>query len=109
MKTKTQNDPVVIAFLEAIGPVRFRIQQVILFGSRARGSERLDSDYDLLVVVAKKDDALLDVLYEAVIDVLLNHGRLISLKIFEEAEFLRLQALQTPFIKTVMEQGVPLG
>jgi predicted nucleotidyltransferase len=87
-------------FLKGIGSVRPRIERLILFGSRARGTHQFDSDYDLLLVVAKKDNALVDVLYEAAMDILLTHGRLVSLKIFEEREFARLQALQTPFMKT---------
>jgi uncharacterized protein len=32
-------------------------QQIILFGSRARGDFRPDSDYDLLIVVDDKDES----------------------------------------------------
>ena len=34
---------------------RFDPEQIILFGSRARGQARLDSDYDLLVVMPLTD------------------------------------------------------
>ena len=67
--------------------MRPRIHRLILFGSRARGDHKRDSDYDILLVVSKKDDALLDAVYEAVMEVLLAHGRLVSLKVFEEREF----------------------
>ena len=60
-----------------------RIRQIILFGSRARGTHRTDSDYDLLLVVPRKDPALVDALYEAVLKVLSAHGRLVSLKVYE--------------------------
>lgn len=104
-----KDDLVLNEFLERITPVRARIQRLILFGSRARGTHRLDSDYDLLLVVSRKDDALLDVLYEAVMDVLLAHGRLVSLKVFPEQEFARLQALQTPFMEHVNREGIIIG
>lgn len=42
-------------------------------------------------------------------DVLLTHGRLVSLKIFPEHEFERLKRLQTPFLQRVLTEGVPLG
>lgn len=106
---KTSDDPVLHEFLRRISSVRPRIRQVILFGSRARGTHRHDSDYDLLLVVDRKDEDLLDVLYEAVMDVLLTHGRLVSLKIFAQQEFDRLQALRTPFMTQVVQEGVPLG
>ncbi|MEW6248880.1 MAG: nucleotidyltransferase domain-containing protein [Nitrospirota bacterium] len=102
-------DPILDEFLERIAPVRPQIKRIVLFGSRARGTHRPDSDYDLLLVVSRKDDALLDVLYEAVMDVLLEHGRLVSLKVFPEQEFARLQALQTPFMEHVNREGVLVG
>jgi len=52
---------------------------------------------------------VLDVLYESVMDVLLAHGRLVSLKVFEEGEFARLQGMQTPFTKDVVLHGHRIG
>ena len=103
------HDPVLQQFLKKINPLRKHITQVILFGSRARGDDRTDSDYDVLIVVPRKDAQLLDGLYEGVLDVLLAHGRLISLKIFPDEEFERLTRLQTPFMQRVKTEGVPLG
>ena len=34
---------------------RFRPQRVVLFGSRARGDERPDSDYDLLIIAPSNE------------------------------------------------------
>jgi predicted nucleotidyltransferase len=109
MPTTLTHDPVIQDFLKGIEGVRPQIRRLILFGSRARGTHASDSDYDLLVVVSKKDPLLLDALYDTVMDVLLAHGRLVSLKIFEEAAFARLQALQTPFMKHIAHEGKPLG
>jgi len=109
MQPLPTQDIVLQDFLNGIARVRPRISRLILFGSRARGSHQVDSDYDLLLVVAKKEKDLLDAFYEAVMDVLLTHGRLISLKVYEDREFVRLQELQTPFMKRIAEEGVPLG
>lgn len=109
MTNPAVQDDVLSAFLKGIEPVRPRIGRIILFGSRARGTHRAESDYDLLLVVGWRDDALLDVLYEAVMDVLLAHGRLVSLKIFPEEEFARLQALRTPFMQRINEEGIAIG
>ena len=102
-------DIVLKDFLARIAAVRAQISRIVLFGSRARGTHAFESDYDVLLAVKQKDDAMLDVLYEAVMDVLLLHGRLISLKIYPEEELARLKALQTPFIQQVEKEGVPLG
>lgn len=109
MQSALRQDPVLQNFLAGIRSVRPQIVHLVLFGSRARGTHRLDSDYDLLVIVSKKDDALLDTLYDAVMDVLLVHGRLVSLKIYEEREYIRLQALQSPFMKRIADEGLHLG
>lgn len=102
-------DAVLADFLNATQAVRAQIKRVVLFGSRARGNHRTHSDYDLLVIVEQKSPALLDALYDAVVEVLLEHGRLVSLKIFEEHEYARLERLGTPFIRRIVEQGQPVG
>jgi predicted nucleotidyltransferase len=102
-------DDVLSDFRARIAGVRGQLKSVMLFGSRARGDHRTDSDYDVLIVTPKKDAALIDALYEAVMDVLLAHGRLISLKIYEEQEFERLLRLHAPFVEMVAREGFPLG
>ncbi len=109
MTPSIESDPILCAFLERIASVRPLIKRIVLFGSRARGTHRSDSDYDVLLVVSRKDDALLDVLYDAVMDVLLEHGRLVSLKVFPEREFSRLQSLRSPFMEQVKREGVLIG
>ncbi len=105
----TAHDGVLTDFLHGIGSVRSEIRTLLLFGSRARGDHKTHSDYDVLVVVSHKSPALLDVLYESVLQVLLDHGRLVSLKIFEEQQFARLQRLGTPFARRIALEGQPLG
>ncbi len=109
MTPSIESDVVLNEFLARIATVRPQIRRIVLFGSRARGTHRPDSDYDLLVVVSQKDEALLNVLYDAVMDVLLEHGRLVSLKVFPEQEFARLQALRTPFMEHVSREGILVG
>ncbi len=101
-------DRVLADFLEGIKRARPHLQHVTLFGSRARGEHRSDSDYDLLIVVDRKTPALSDVLYESVMEVLLTHGRLVSLKVFEREQFKKLEEMATPFIRRVQEEGVSL-
>ena len=104
----TDADAVLTDFLKGIAAVRPMIDRLILFGSRARGDHRPDSDYDLLVI-ARRDPALLDALYETVMDVLLTHGRLVSLKVLDPHEFERLRRLGTPFMSRVSAEGLPVG
>jgi len=103
-------DPIVQRFLGKIGKVKQKIQAVYLFGSRARGTERPDSDYDLLLVVTRNFSLSdRDKLYDRVVDVLLETGKLLSLKVFKEKEFQRLSGLRTPFIENVLREGIKVG
>lgn len=103
-------DPIVQRFLKKIGSVRRKIEAAYLFGSRARGTDRPDSDYDLLLVVTQSFSLSdKDRLYDRVVEMLLETGRLVSLKIFKEKEFKRLSALRTPFIENVLKEGIKVG
>lgn len=48
-------------------------------------------------------------LYNLVMDVLLDTGRLISLKIFKKEEFERFCKLETPFVENVLKEGIKIG
>lgn len=104
-------DPVLERFLrEAIAPLRPKLKTAYLFGSRAKDTARPDSDYDVLLVVA--DSFMLrdkDALYDVVMDILLDTGRLVSLKIVKEAQFDKLCGLRTPFMTHILTEGVKVG
>ncbi|MBI5379946.1 MAG: nucleotidyltransferase domain-containing protein [Nitrospirae bacterium] len=103
-------DPVVRRFLTLIAPLPLmkNIKEIYLFGSRCRDDWSPDSDYDILLVVSRKERKFIGRLYDAVMDVLLETGRLISLKVFTVSEFQRLKAIPTPFIQNVIREGVRL-
>lgn len=103
------NGEIIEKFLSLISPIAGEIKEIYLFGSRCREDWRPDSDYDILIVLEKKDRAMIDRLYDAVIEVLLTSGKLISLKIFIEEEFNRLKSIPTPFIQNVIKGGKRLG
>lgn len=87
-----------------------RIKAVYLFGSRARGDHRADSDYDLLLLV--RDNFTThdkDKLYELVMDILLETGNLLSLKIFRQSAYKNLVHQNTPFIRNINQERVLIG
>ena len=86
-----------------------KIQSMYLFGSRAKGRERPDSDYDVLIVSPSPDREFRSDIYDITVDILLETGRDISLKIFKAGEFKRLRAMRTPFMKNVLKEGVKIG
>lgn len=104
------DDPIVKQFLDRCASLGGKIRAVYVFGSRARGTARPDSDYDLLIVVStgfSLHDK--DVLYDIVMDILLQTGRLVSLKIFPERVFQQLCDMQTPFMVHVRKEGIKVG
>lgn len=106
---KSRTDKIVKMFLAATSPSKKDIKEMYLFGSRVRDDWRPDSDYDILIVLRKKDRPVIDRLYDAVMDILLSTGRLISLKIFSVSEFNRLKSIPTPFIGMVIKEGKKIG
>jgi predicted nucleotidyltransferase len=104
-----QTDQILNQFRTLISPLRGQIKKMYLFGSRSRDDWRPDSDYDVLIVLEKRETWIADRLYDAVIDLLLSSGKLISLKIFNVAEFERLRSIPTPFMKKVVEEGINIG
>lgn len=102
-------DKIIIRFLSLIKSLKNKIKSIYLFGSRARGDEKPYSDYDLLFVMKEKDKTAVDKLYDAVIDVLLETGKVFSLKIFKEEEFNKLSSIPTPFMSKVLKEGIKIG
>jgi predicted nucleotidyltransferase len=102
-------DVIVNKFLEKISKLRNEIQTIYLFGSRARGDERPDSDYDFLIVVKRPHKEFRKEIYNAVVDVLLENNKLVSLKIVKGKDFVRLSQMGLPFIKNVLKEGMKIG
>ena len=101
------NDPILAKFLERIQSVRYLIQAIYMFRSRAKGTHRTDSDDDaLLVVTGHLTVEQQDALYDAVLDILLETCRLVSLKIFRTTAFHRLRDLNAPFMRHVLTEGI---
>lgn len=85
-----------------------QVRAVILFGSRARGDARQDSDVDVLVLVHDRSRINRDRVYEYVLDAALESGLDISLSIYDAEDFERLVALRAPFALNVIREGETL-
>ena len=57
MATILTDDPVLVRFRKALGEIYGdRLERVVLYGSRARGDGRPDSDYDVAVFLRDMND-----------------------------------------------------
>ena len=74
------------------------IENIVLFGSYARGDYDEESDIDVLIV----GDVDFDELMNIVTDILLEYGELISPIVIRLGEFKRRE---DSFIKTVLREG----
>ena len=79
-----------------------------LFGSKARGDARKDSDIDVLVVTKSDDWRMCDVACGIATDILLENDILISPKVISESHYDYLNSLEAPFIKNVNREGIVL-
>lgn len=88
-----------------LGP---RLLQMRLFGSRARGDFRPDSDLDLLVLVDRADEdtrrCLSGLAYDLSMEMGLHYG--VSLQVQSHEHFQGLIRHETLFARDILEQGV---
>ena len=80
--------------------------EVKLFGSKARGDARKDSDIDVLVIISSGDWHMCDVVYSIATDILLETEVCISPKVISRKEYNNLYNSGNPFIKSVIREGI---
>ena len=82
--------------------------EVILYGSRARGDNRKDSDWDILVLTGypvdiNKETEFIDYMY----DLELSTGESFSVFVYSKTDWNTRQRI-SPFYYNVMEEGIRL-
>jgi predicted nucleotidyltransferase len=102
-----QNNPILVRFRAAVAEIYGdRLEGVVLFGSRARGDHRPDSDYDVAVFI--KDPGTLteelDELASVTTAILLDTGAVISAKPFYAGSYRE----RTVFMHDLRKDGLDL-
>lgn len=82
------------------------VLMIVVYGSRIRGDYRGDSDFDVFVLVDKKDTDIKDKIIETFYDYELKSGIPFSVTILSKKEFEFNESLGSPFIKSIKEEGV---
>jgi len=79
-----------------------------LFGSKARGDDRPNSDMDVLVIVATDDWHIRDKVYDVATDVLLQMDVCISPKVISKTIFVQLCKEGTSFIYNISKDAITI-
>ena len=82
------------------------ILEIHLFGSKARGDAGPESDVDLLIVTERGDWKLKDEIGRVATSILLSEGIYLSIKVLGRTLYRRFVALDAPFIKNVLSEGI---
>ncbi len=91
---------------------RFRkhFDQIILFGSQARGEATPDSDLDLLIVVRQASPSVTDLIRQIRYEVMEQHNflPLLSLVILDERGSAELKSQGSGFLHNIEREGITL-
>jgi len=83
-----------------------RLVELKLFGSKARGDDRSDSDIDVLVIVTTDDWRMCDTVYNVATDLSLETDLYISAKVISKNRFDQLRRDGTPFLRNVSKDAI---
>lgn len=82
--------------------------EIILFGSRARGDERDDSDWDLLILVPYATDLMDEQKFRhKLFELELNYGLAISTHVKSKKEWENKYKI-TPLYQNILKEGISL-
>jgi uncharacterized protein len=84
------------------------VEQVIVFGSKARGTSREESDLDLLVVIREGDWRVKDAITRPGYLLAVGTNAVPSIIVLTREEWESLQRREAPFWQTVQRDGVVL-
>ncbi|MBI1883921.1 MAG: nucleotidyltransferase domain-containing protein [Chlamydiae bacterium] len=85
---------------------RSQVSEIFLFGSKARGDSKSDSDIDVLVITQQDDWKLKDKIGRLATDILLDEGIYLSIKVLGQKHYQYMKWLEAPFIKNVLKEGI---
>lgn len=87
---------------------RYGITSAVLYGSKARGDDSLDSDIDIMIVLDNPTVEMENAIDELIYDINLAHDCLISAVIFGRRELEEGPLSESPLYKRILVEGVSL-
>lgn len=86
-----------------------KIEEIILYGSYARGEETEESDVDVLVIWKNELIRGRKIAAEIATKALIDHGVLISPKVISPENYEKMAEQNVPFVENVQEEGMKIG
>ena len=84
-----------------------KIEEVIVFGSYARGDFNEDSDIDILIVV--NDDKIEEDIRKVAYSFIPEIGRLISVKVIDKDTFESMKKMKFSLTVSIEKEGIKIG
>ena len=86
------------------------LEQVVLYGSRARGDEEPDSDLDVLVVLRESGSSANEIIHRVAYKLMWDceFQPLISLNIIDREHYHLLREAGSSYLGNILREGIPL-
>lgn len=105
-KKTASDNPALLEFTQKLrGLYSRKIEELLLFGSVARGDAGEDSDIDVLIVTKNNDRTLKNEITDLAFEMMLKYGVDIAPVIFNKSEWSRLRQNPTSFVYCVLSEG----
>jgi predicted nucleotidyltransferase len=102
--SSVQGDQVPAFFADAVRQrLGAHLKDLRLFGSRARGDARADSDYDMLVIVDQRSPEIRAAIIDIEVDILDRYEALVTSVVRSESEWTQRQGL--PLAMNIEREG----
>lgn len=104
-----QTERAVRAFLARV-PADLNVEKAIVFGSRARGDNRSDSDADLALIFERGNEwSVVELLGGLAFDVLMDTGILVQPVPISTFDWIHPEQFPRPgFLRNVAKEGIPV-
>ena len=88
--------------------VKYPIIDLRLYGSKARGEGRQESDIDIMIELPDYDRVMVEEIDDIVYRINLEHDVFISILVFGKDELEKGPMSESPIYKAIQKDGVPL-